>query len=540
MTTRGNLSALTDEQLADFQSWRSEALILMPYMSRLLFSVRVLDAPGLGTFAVDRDYRMYIDFADVKQRGAVWCAEALLHECSHLFADHASFAEDLGVTAATNREWNVAADCAINDDLRDAGCKTIEADAMLPQHIGEADYQTPHVYFAKIRQMQQAQQQKQQSQPQQGQQGQGSQSGQSGSQPGSQGGQQGQPGSCGTCGQGSQGGQQGQGSPTGQGGGSQGGQQSGQGAASGTGQGGSAQGQQPGSGSGAGTCPDCGQQMPVFKGCGSGSGGQPAPVELPSSDDFGGVAPAASSIEKEAIRTATAAQIKDYVAKGRGTVPGGLVEIADKVLAPSKTPWQQVLASHLRRAVATKSGPFDLDRSRRNRRRHRQEIPSRRGGIRGRVVVPGTYTPEPTITVIRDTSGSMGANDIAAVTREVEAIAKRIGIRGDALRVLDVDAAVHQEVKFRGRKSLEKVAGRGGTSMTVGIEHIENSRGEKPTAIVVLTDGGTDWPETRGRIPVIAAIIPQGDGGDAAKYAEQYASLVPDFIKTVVVDSGVA
>ena len=43
-----------------------------------------------------------------------------------------------------------------------------------------------------------------------------------------------------------------------------------------------------------------------------------------------------------------------------------LSEIAEEVLAPSKTPWQQVLASHIRRAVAAKTGAFDIDRSRRH------------------------------------------------------------------------------------------------------------------------------------------------------------------------------
>lgn len=42
--------------------WRTDALDLMPYMASVMFSLRLVDAPGLGTFAVDPGHRLYVDF----------------------------------------------------------------------------------------------------------------------------------------------------------------------------------------------------------------------------------------------------------------------------------------------------------------------------------------------------------------------------------------------------------------------------------------------------------------------------------------------
>lgn len=267
-----------------------------------------------------------------------------------------------------------------------------------------------------------------------------------------------------------------------------------------------------------------------FKGCGSGSGGERWDGELDPDDDLDGTAPAASSIEKETIRLATAAAVKDYVAKGRGKVPGGLVEIADKILAPSKTPWQKVIGSKIRRAAARKAGRFDTDTSRRSRRRHNATIKTRDG--RRRAIIPGYSDPVIRIEVIRDTSGSMSATDLAIVTREVEGIARKMGVRDGYLTVTDVDAAVHQTVAYKNRSSMTKVAGRGGTNMIVGIEAACERR-EKPSVIVVVTDGGTPWPTEPPAIPVIAAIVPQKGLGVPA---HGWSDMVPDFIQAVVVD----
>lgn len=478
------------------------ALEQMPYFARILFSLRLLNAPGLGTWAVDGGHRLYIDFDAVTDKSVKWNVESVLHECSHLFAEHKQTAKDLDVDTADRSVWNVAADLSINDDLDEAGCNTFRDDKMLPQFIGEPNGQTPHHYFAVLKKKVEQKQQQQQN-------------GQSGP--------QGQPDP--DCPQ--------HGTKPGHGGqqvggenGNQPGHVQGQGQASG-GQGKHQQGpactcsdQPQGVGSGQGD-----EQGP-YKGCGSGSGGNAWAGELDESDDLDGQAPAASDAEKETIRLAVAAAIKDHAAKGRGTVPGGLSEIADKVLAPSKTPWQKILASKVRRTVASKAGPFDTDHTRRNRRRRNVRIGGRKA------LFPGYYQPVPSIELIRDTSGSMSGDDLAVVTREVESIAKKLGIRGEQFVVTDVDAQVHQSQGFKGRGSIREVAGRGGTDMVVGIDAAQG-RKNPPTAIVVATDGWTPWPAEKGPVPVIACIVPPA--GDAGA-GEAAAANVPDFIRAVVVD----
>jgi predicted metal-dependent peptidase len=273
---------------------------------------------------------------------------------------------------------------------------------------------------------------------------------------------------------------------------------------------------QPSAGQGKATAP--------FAGCGSGSGGSAAPCELDTGDDLGGLAPAATEAEKVRVRVATAAQIRDYAAKHPGTAPGGLVERAEAVLAPSKLPWRQVLSSAIRRAVAIRQGDFDATWSRRNRRRPSMELAPGRN-----VLVPGTFSPTPMLAVIRDTSGSMSEAELEKVAIEVEGIAKQVGIRNDSLKVIDTDTDVHVVRKYTGAQTLAEVVGRGGTNMVIGIKYALSMK-PAVNAVVVITDGYTAWPQERPRngVPVVACIV----GSEGCSVAEK----VPDWITKVVVD----
>lgn len=469
MTT---IKALSDDEHELLQAWRAEALLEMPYMASILMALRPVNAPGLGTFACDQQYRLYIDFEAVASWSAALCAQALLHECSHLFADHFYRAENTACVADhERRQWGIAADAEINDDLRDAGCDELAAMGVLPGKLNEPDYLTAEQYMESLRKQQPQQPPKS---PQ-------------GSRNGLGGQQQGQ--------------QQGNGQPQGQGDGQGQGQQD------------NGQGQQPGQGNGKGK---------GYRGCGSASGGEAAPCELPADDDANGIAPPASAVEHERNRIATAATVRDYAMRGRGTVPGGLVQIAEQVLAPSKVPWRTVLSAAVKRAVAIRSGDYDSTYLRRHRRVPRVVLSPNRSVIR-----PGTFEPKPTLAVVRDTSGSMGADEINAVTIEVEAIAKQLGIRGKDLRVMDVDAAVHVVRDYNRAASIAEVTGRGGTDMCVGIEAAAELK-PRPHAIVVITDGYTPWPAERIGIPIVACLV--GDGAASVK------EHVPQWIIPVVVE----
>jgi predicted metal-dependent peptidase len=141
--------------------------------------------------------------------------------------------------------------------------------------------------------------------------------------------------------------------------------------------------------------------------------------------------------------------------------------------------------------------------------------------------VPAAVDPLPRIRVVRDTSGSMSNEDLAIVTSEVVAIAKKIRITGEDLVITDVDAKAHASKKFTGAKGMAEIAGRGGTDMRVGITAALEAK-PKPTAVIVMTDGHTPWPDQRTRIPVIAVII--------GAHPERPAALVPTWIRTVLVE----
>jgi len=426
---------ITAEQQSDLVAWRAEALETMPYMASVLLNLRPLNAPGLGTFACDSRFRLYIDFDAVTPLGSRFCAEALLHECCHLFAHDSERADEHGVAPRDRMMFNVAADCSNNDDLIDAGCATLAEHAMTPSKIGAPDYQTAEFYFDFLKQTQDDDE--------------------SGNDP-----HGGQPSS----------------------------------------------GDEEGQSSGNSSPGDDSDEE--WAGCGSAAGGEKAPCELDPDNDANGAAPAANDAEIKIIDITTATEIKEYASKHPGTTPRGLVEHAEQILKPSELGWRQILSAAVRRAAASRSGDFDTTYSRRNRRQ------SHRVYGEGSIIQPGIESPVPRLVIVRDTSLSMGADELSMVTNEVDGIAKQLGVRGENLIVIDVDVEVAASRKYRRAADLAEIAGRGGTDMRVGIEAASVLR-PAPSAIVVITDGWTPWHDNKGRIPIVACIVGSG-ANDAA------------------------
>lgn len=485
------LSAPTAEQELHLQAWRATALDMMPYMGSLLFSLRPVNHPGVDTFAVDEHFRLYINFANAIPKGVQFCAEALLHEGMHLQGDHYLLADAIGVVSEERQMWNYAGDCAINDDLRDAGCSALAAHGVFAKSIGMDDYLAPTEYMAKLRELKaksDARKQAQQGQPGQDkddEDGQGSGSSQQ---------DQDQDGSD----QDGQSGQSGQDSEDQDGSGAGGGQQDG----------------------------DGDEDLPLFKGCGSGSGGESAPGEL-GDDTLNDEAPGISPLDKEMVRINTASAIQQHQAMhGMGSVPGAIAGVVEQILAPTKTPWERLVAANIRRCVAYKAGFTDTTYRRRNRRRMNETLRTDTGRSRGRVIAPGSITPVPSIRFYRDTSGSMGDARLEKVSNEVVTIAKKLGIRGDDLIISDVDTEVYDARKFTGAKMLDSYSGRGGTDMGAAIEDACSLR-QKPSVIVIATDGETHWPEATPSVPVVILLV------NASQY---WKDRVPSWAKVVEVE----
>ena len=245
--------------------------------------------------------------------------------------------------------------------------------------------------------------------------------------------------------------------------------------------------------------------------CGSAATGQPQQWELPGDSGEG-----LSSAEQEIMRRITAEELTEY-AKTRGTVSAGLERWADELLHP-RVDWRKALASAVKRAVHHKHGRADYTWTRLPRRQRT-----------GPVQRPGMTQPVPDIAVVIDTSGSMSSRDLGHALAEAAGIIRKV-VPGEALRVLAVDADVAAETRVFDARRVELVGG-GGTDMTVGIAAAAEQR---PSAVVVLTDGYTPWPaspsETHG-VPVIAGLI--GTHSDLRNIAGD----VPAWIKTVEIDT---
>jgi len=142
--TPGSVHPLSSEEAEAFTAARVLALHRMPYLASLLFAVIPVRTPGLGTFAVDRHWRLYLDPVILLRWESPTTAAVLLHEAGHLLREHHARAITLGVDSP--RLWNLAADAEINDDLLEAGWK-FPHNPVTPHDLGEAPGQLAEVYY---------------------------------------------------------------------------------------------------------------------------------------------------------------------------------------------------------------------------------------------------------------------------------------------------------------------------------------------------------------------------------------------------------
>ncbi|GLZ15479.1 hypothetical protein Acsp04_57140 [Actinomadura sp. NBRC 104425] len=236
--------------------------------------------------------------------------------------------------------------------------------------------------------------------------------------------------------------------------------------------------------------------VPAFDGhdCGSGAHGEPSPWDLGAAD---GTAPRVTETEAQAIRRHTAEAMRAHQ-RTRGDLPDGWRRWAEQVLEPA-VDWRRVLAGAVREALSWASGAVDYTYRR----------PSRRGPALRGVVLPSLRRPLPRVAVVIDTSGSMGEDELAAALAEVTGVLREVGVRGDRVTVLSVDADVQAASRVTAADQIE-LRGGGGTDMRVGIRRALETP-HPPGVVIVLTDGFTPWPDEPAACRLIAVLI----GGSA-------------------------
>jgi predicted metal-dependent peptidase len=233
-------------------------------------------------------------------------------------------------------------------------------------------------------------------------------------------------------------------------------------------------------------------RMEVNCNCGSGAHGVPQPWEEKESEGRARVEP----YEAESIARATAERILEE--KSRGKVPGDWVRWAEEY-GSAKVDWRRELATAIRRAAGDARGLVD----------YTYRVPSRRQSAYGKVVMPAMVKPDPAVSIVVDTSGSMSAEDLQMATGEIKGILMAMGNR--TARYYAVDADVHVAKQIQSVNQVE-LKGGGGTDMRVGIWRAMDEK-PRPDVLVVITDNYTPWPEEAPPCKLIACIVNEDQEG---------------------------
>jgi predicted metal-dependent peptidase len=255
----------------------------------------------------------------------------------------------------------------------------------------------------------------------------------------------------------------------------------------------------------------------VVANCGSAAGGPAQVYEIATSHDLH---PAMDDEQQKSSRDRVAVAVL-MGSSERGTAPAGLLRWAQEHLDP-QVDWRKQLGVSLRRAVADIAGRKDYSFMRPSRRQHAMKQ------IGSSVLLPSLRQPAPPqVSVIVDTSGSIGNEDLTKFIAEVSGIVRAVGF-SSGVSVIPCDAQAYpaQILKSPNRVSELKLLGGGGTDIREGIKAAINAR-KKPDVVVIITDGHTLWPEVKPR---------QNTHFIAVLSSTQTLSDVPDWMKTVVIN----
>lgn len=113
----------------------------LPYLRAVLFQLRPVEVPGLGTMGVDAHWRLLWDATALERWGVSSTAAVLVHEAMHVLRRHA---ERCG--SREPKRWNFACDREINDD-QPADFPLPER-PLMPIQISMANGLTAETYYA--------------------------------------------------------------------------------------------------------------------------------------------------------------------------------------------------------------------------------------------------------------------------------------------------------------------------------------------------------------------------------------------------------
>jgi len=216
-------------------------------------------------------------------------------------------------------------------------------------------------------------------------------------------------------------------------------------------------------------------------GCGSGSGGNPTEGE----GEAAAGAKGRSEADVARMREAVAQAILEHAARGRGTVPDGMLRWAQEAIKPPKVRWQDKLRRAVRSGVATAAGKTDYSRTRFSRRQGGLAAAAARIG-RVAPLMPALVGPKPKVVFGVDTSGSMGIEELRRAVSEADGVLRALGV---PLTFLACDCQCAEPKQVRTAKELaESLRGGGGTDFNPIFEAVSKVK-PAPNLFIFVTDG---------------------------------------------------
>lgn len=451
-----------------------------PHAAVPVMSLIPVEKRGIGTFAVDKHYRMNYDPAALDEMDDAELQTTIAHEVSHLLLDHHHRAERLIANNDSQAwsDWNVAGDAAVNDLLA-ADKFNIPDTWVTPKVLGMPVGKCTEWYFYEIRKRRQEEQEKQKQQKQDAQEG--PKNAPETPEPESSQKDEEQP--------------EGQPEPEYD-------NQEGQG-----------DGEEEGDGEGGEPGEEEAEYPRQAPGTsGSCSDGQQREWEdtAPVSDEDTSVPPAMDEFDH--------ANIKDRVAKAiesKGSSPGRWKSFIDEIRRPRIDPKRLLMdavSTALRGAISSRGdGRFSYRR------------PARAPGFSS-ILRPSRFQVVPKVTVCIDTSGSMDKEQLSLAVGLVASVLDGMHFR-DGIRVICGDTIVQFAERIVEPSKIE-LAGQGGTEMGVVLKAAAEED-ETPDMIVLVTDAATDWPSEPLPMPVVACVTTRD-------YEDNYwVQRIPSWIKSV-------
>lgn len=462
------------------QHFRMMTFQWFPYLSPYVYSLGLIERPGIGTMAVDRHGRMYFDPAFVKTLTLEQGGYVVIHEAWHLILRHCHRAEDIigkDPTARQRHRLNVAYDCVVwelmesiqqhaptHPDGEIVTFPTLQkrypklVRNMLPGEIYSVMVEQDEEEEREAEKRRQQEQERREQERDQQQQDEESGDEQDGDESGED----------------TDGGSESEGTDA---------------DSSDDGEAGDDDGEGGEDSDGDGPAPKFEDLKQI--GGGSCADGLPREYEEEASDPWDQyvedklLEEVEAAIEREEERPWT---------PGRGTVPSALKRVIKEQLHPAPNPWDQLRAT-VSAAAANPRGRADFTYRRINRRQF---------AIPGAPRLKGTQKYMPKACVVIDTSGSMTSGCLAKALVVIKQGLQALG----KVPVITCDAAVHQDVVLSSFNEDFELIGGGGTDMRIPIAHAEEHH--SPEVIVLVTDTETPWPDTPTRARLIVAATQDG------------------------------